>query len=174
MIQTGRKQAGYTLIEILVVMVIISIVGSVALLTMSHNRNTRYRDFTSALTTTLNFAEQQSLLTSNLIGLMMTSNGFQFYTYHSTHDASSPWQVITTGPLQPRIFPSHTYVKLAIQGVPVTLAEDFSHPAPQIVFSTNGDVTPFTLSIGASATALRYQIVGNLGGEIASGAYHAY
>jgi len=45
--------------------------------------------------------------------------------------------------------------------------DDVSHP-PQIVISTNGDITPFTIYIGKKGKSPRYVIKGDADGTISS------
>ena len=58
----GMHQAkrGFTLLELLVVLVIISIVASMAMLTIGHNQNKEMETFTKELTQTLTLAEEQA------------------------------------------------------------------------------------------------------------------
>ena len=62
---------GFTLIELLVVIFIISIVTSVALLSISRNENKQLEAFTNELVQTVTLAEEQAML--------QPSAGFIYY-----------------------------------------------------------------------------------------------
>lgn len=135
---------GYTLIEILVVVAIISIVSGVALLSIHSHSQTRIETFAKQLTQKLRATEEQALLQSTILGVLLKHRNLQFYHY-----AANDWQ---SWPTQ---FSVPDDIKLRLQ-TPTDNTQ-----TPQIIFSTNGDSTPFILSINN-----RYKIIGETSGTI--------
>ncbi len=158
---TIRKPSGYTLIEILVVIVIISIVSTVALLTVGHNQNRRMESVARQFTQMLTLAEEQAMLQPAVLGLSVTGSSFQFLTYQ-TH-----WV-----PLQDKALASHSLpdniVLTLMNSRQLEDTDDSDEVTPQIVISTNGNVTPFTLYIGKQGEAPRYVVTGEADGTIES------
>lgn len=157
---------GYTLIEILIVMVIISIVGSMALLTISRNQSSRLQNFSKELTNLMLLAEEQAMLRPAVLGLEVKQNSYQFFQYQDQ------WKPLNDKTLIERPFPSNAQIRLEIQGKTTNPIENDDAPKPQIIFSSNGDVTPFVISVGKKNAAPLYTIKGSLDGNIQFGEAH--
>ncbi len=138
-------------------MVIISIVGSVAILTISHNQNTRFETLAKQLTNLLTLAEEQAMLQPATLKLDITKNAFQFYQYQdATATTKATWQAITDTTLGTHPIPSDTQMTL----------HTTENKSPQIIISTSGDITPFTLFIGKTHEKPRYKVIGEANGTI--------
>jgi general secretion pathway protein H len=74
MVAGGNKSAGFTLIEILIVMVIISIVGAASLLSISRNKNSQMENFARQLTNLITLAQQQAMLQPAVIGMTFSDS----------------------------------------------------------------------------------------------------
>src|SRR3990167_2001317 len=161
----GTLTYGFTLIEVLVVLIIISIVTSVAMLSISHNQNQRAKLLASALTESLTLAEEQAILQQATLGLVIMPNSFQFVHYHEkSQGAVTDWQ-----PLEARVFkkqpiPSGVGIRLEIAGKTITLAKPSSNTKPEIIISSGGELTPFIMWIGSAGHAASYKIVGEANG----------
>lgn len=76
-----KKQYGFTLLEILIVMVIMSIVAGFAVMTISYNRNSQVEQIAKQLKNIITLAEEEAILQSTTLGLAFTQHSFQFYQY---------------------------------------------------------------------------------------------
>jgi len=76
--KVSGNRCGFTLIEILVVILIISIVTSVALLSISRNENRQLETFTKDLVQTLTLAQEQAMLQPAVLGLAIERHTYQF------------------------------------------------------------------------------------------------
>lgn len=164
-----RANSGYTLLEILVVLVIISIVAGVALLTIGHNDNKELQAFTRELTQTLTLAEEQALLQPVTLGLMFTTHSFRFYEYRQTRSSAS-WQALNDRELGLHRIPEDIQLSLQINDKILPL-EPVEGKLPALFVSTNGTLTPFTLLIGKKNKKPRYQLIGHADGSITSQRY---
>lgn len=161
-----RKIQGFTLIEILVVMVIIAIISGVILLTISTSPTKRFEYLANALNDLILTAEEEAILRPAIIGLGFSPTRYQFYIY--SQDAKQKgWQRLTDSPFESQGFPPGTDLKLVINGKTVEL-----NGKPQIVILTTGEVTPFTLFIGKKGEKPRYRVIGEADGNIKSELIH--
>lgn len=158
----GRKDAqnGFTLIEILIVIVIISIISSIAVLSIGINKDKQLDSISDQLINILTLAEQEALLEPATIGFVLTPNSFQFYTYSPKGVDESPWEAITGSTLGTHHLPNDVQITLKVQDKPVKGVE------PKLILSPSGDITPFVLYIGRKGIAPRYKIIGTANGNI--------
>src|SRR5438105_3387067 len=73
-----RRTLGFTLIEILIVIVIISIVTGIAALTISRNQQKQYEYLATSLSHLITLAEEEAMLRPTTLGLAFTDHTFQF------------------------------------------------------------------------------------------------
>ena len=174
---------GFTLIEILIVMLIISIVGGVAMLSISVNQTTRYKNLAQQITALLALGEEQALLQDAVYGLGFSAKAFQYYQFDV--NKTPHWQPLTDKVMGKRTIPDGVQISVQVQGKLLPLLKDetnndsdnvdlnkdaFAGVKPQIIFATNGDILPFTILIGKTGSLPRYQITGNANGSIESAA----
>lgn len=151
-----KANLGFTLIEILIVMLIITIVGSIAILTINKNTNTQIKNISHQLVTLFKLAEEQALLQPTVIGAEINRHRIQFYEF--IYDASTSqhkWELTSNKIFSTFILPDNIYLKLKQDP---TTALDLNSPQPQIIFSKNGEVNNFTLLIGKNNQRALYKI----------------
>jgi len=159
------KQAGFTLIEILVVIFIIGIVTGVALLSMSHNENSEIKTFASELTQMVSMAEEQAMLEPKIMGISLDHFAVNFSSLQKNRRTQkSEWLPTNNNVLSKYSIPENIEVSLHMDGKPVKLYGG-GH-APQIIFSTNGDVTPFILYVGKRGSKPQYAISADADGGV--------
>lgn len=162
-----HRAKGYTLIEILIVIFIISIVSTVALLTIGHNQNRRLETLATQITQLLTLAEEQAMLQPAVMGLSIGESSFQFLSYQPDADGQQMhWAALQDKALQAHAIPDG--IALSLQLADQSTAEDDKTQSPQIIISTNGDITPFTLYIGKQGYAPRYVVKGEADGTVTS------
>ncbi|MDR3478881.1 MAG: type II secretion system protein [Gammaproteobacteria bacterium] len=164
-----RKTTGFTLVEILIVMLIISIVGSVAVLTISRNQNSQYTAFAKQLTNYLALAEQQAILQPATLGIAFTEDSFQFYQYQTnSRDKENAWEPLSDPLLGPHRIPKDIHLTLVIEGKTIPSATSAEHTKPYLIISNSGDIPTFVIYIGKQGAHPRYKIVGEPNGSIKS------
>lgn len=162
-----KRLAGFTLIELLIVMFIISIVTSVALLTISHNENHQMESFTHEITQLLTLAQEQAILEPTVLGLVLTGHSYQFASLEgNTISKNNSWNLLNDTLLGIHTIPDNLQLEMKIGNAAIAANNDTNTINPQIVISTNGDMTPFTLYIGKKAKKPRYAITGDANGNI--------
>lgn len=159
MIRRHRRQAGYTLIEILVVIFIISIATTVTLLTIGKNENREIETFTKELTQMVSLAEEQAMLQPRILGITLNANTIQFASYDKNKETQkSTWLPLSDHVLNHYAIPDN--IQVSLQGVAS------QQDTPQIIFSTNGDVTPFVLFVGKKGKKPMYAISADADGNV--------
>lgn len=150
----GNRPQGFTLIEILVVMVIISIVTTVAMLSLGRNNTKVVEAFVNDFTQSITLAEEQAMLAPAVLGLT-----FDGKTWGFVARAKSSWNPWSQEGLQTRDIPNGLNVQFGtIQASSTT--------TPKIIISSNGDMTPFTLYVGKTGEKPSVKIEGNADGSL--------
>ncbi len=157
------RVAGFTLIEILVVLFIISIVSTVALLTISKSDAKEVEYIAKQISQMVTLAEEQAIVQSKVLGLSIKSHGFTFTSF-KTGDVKQKdtWQPLQETALKQQTVPSDMQLKVDVGNA----AHESSTQNPQIIISTNGDVTPFTIYIGKKGQKPLYAVTGDADGHV--------
>jgi general secretion pathway protein H len=157
------KPFGFTLIEILVVLIIISIVSATVLFTVHPNQSRQMENFSNELVDTLHLAAEEALLKSEILRMRFTNNVYIFERYMpDKKDDEHQWQPLNDNVLGPHLVPNFVGVSLSIKG------EEFVDKEPVIIFSSSGDVTPFTIYIARKGEPPAFLITGEADGYISS------
>lgn len=165
-----KSVRGFTLIELLIVIVIISIVSGVAVLTISHNQNTRFDAVAKQITNILTLAEEQAMLKPAILGLELTDTTFQFYEYDdNATDKQHLWRAVTNKELGLHRIPDGTQLTLKIRDKVIPNEPNNDTPQPHLIISTSGDIIPFTILIGKPGSKPQYHIIGEANGSLSNG-----
>lgn len=166
---TSRKTAaGYTLIEVLIVIFIISIVTTVTLMTISRNENRDIETFANELKQMVSLAEEQAMLEPNVLGISLAPHTVQFTSLGKDKESQKPvWLPLEDHTLSRAAIPANIQVSLEVAGSTVDLG-GAAKSMPQIIFSTNGDVTPFVMYVGKKGQKPRYAITADADGNVSS------
>lgn len=151
---------GFTLIEILIVMVIISVVSGLAVLTITNNQHKQLEEAAKKLKYLIVLAEQQAMLQPATIGIGMTKTSYQFFELKE----DNTWRIMNHSLLGSQSLPTNSQFHLKIHDKESPLTGK-----PGIVISASGDLTPFIVSIGKKGNAPLYEVKGTSSGKITSG-----
>lgn len=164
---------GFTLVEILVVLFIISIVTSVALISISHNENKKIEAFANELTQLLTLAEEQAMLQPVILGVSLSGNTLQFASFQSINEKKKIWLLLDDPILSKRNISNNIEVNVKACNLPHETSQDQDEEDeekalfnPQIIISTSGDVSPFTIYVGKRGEKPQYAIIGDADGSI--------
>lgn len=161
----SKRSMGFTLIEILIVMIIISIVASVAVLSIGRNQNKRIEYMARQIANAITLAEQQAILQPAVLGFSLNTQAYQFYRFE---EKTQQWQPLSDSILGKHMIPADILVKISVTTKP---ASDPASSKPQLVIAPSGDLTPFTLWVGKYDEAPLYQITGQSNGTITTDHY---
>jgi general secretion pathway protein H len=144
----GKGAGGFTLVEILVVVVIISIVT--AGIVLSVNVTGRDRDLereSDRLLALFKYAREQAELQTREYGIMFQDDGYEFLTYDTRRDS---WRsVFEDDALRARRLPDGLGFRLSVDARPVVLArpKDAKDKTPQVMIFSNGDLSTFAATL---------------------------
>ncbi len=140
------RQAGFTLLEIMVTMVLIGIIASFAVLSLPGKSPTeRLAEESRRLIAVLEMTRQDALLRSDQRGVYFTETGYELMTYQGGKGGQSGGN----GFMSERAYqlPAGLQLQLWVEGRLV----DFKKATaglPQILLLSSGEMTPFTVVFG--------------------------
>jgi general secretion pathway protein H len=148
---------GFTLIEILIVIVIIGITVGFAMIAFGDFGASRRILFSAEqLVNTLHLAQQQAILETSTLGLRIDNNSYQILRFEN----SSSWEPISNkGVFKVNYFPQHTVITLKTNTKPL-------QGSPSIIINSSGNMTPFTLSFGTSKETALTVVTGSHDGSL--------
>ena len=133
---------GFTLIEILVVLFIVSVmtgivVSSIPALVVTDTFDTEMRRLKALMT----LAHDEAVSASAELGFRTEGSGYEFVRYD---DEGQQWVTLDERPFRPRQLEEGQFLSLRIEDVPLTIGED---EPPAVLILSSGEVTPFELRL---------------------------
>lgn len=151
-------QRGFTLIEIMVVMLVIGIVIGMISVNLEPDRETPVRDEARRLALLLQTVQQEAILQGRVFAVMIEREGYSFLILNDNREFTpvSGDEVMRARPLPPGIVIS----AVKVEGVP----ENGETRKPRLILLPTGEISPFTLTF--SRGDVRWRVEGTLTGEI--------
>ncbi|MCJ9430049.1 type II secretion system minor pseudopilin GspH [Kordiimonas marina] len=148
-----RVDEGFTLIEVMVVIVIVGLMTGMVMFTLMPHRASLEDDATR-LVGRLAAARRSAVLEGQSVGLQVSDSGYRFLRYRRGR-----WQPYSLVPDRTSLtWPEDTDVSLAVGGVYLRLERDRhdhrARPRPALVFSAIGEAVPFDLTLARDQALL--------------------
>lgn len=149
------NERGFTLIEILVIVLIIGITAGMAILAFGDFGASRKVTMAAEqFSTYLQLLQQKAILETNTLGVKFEKNTYLTYQLKEGKN----WEQFTQNTLfHPRFFPQNAV--LAIQSNKVL-------GNPDIIIYSSGDLSPFVLTMGTVSQPNLIRLQGNSSGEL--------
>jgi general secretion pathway protein H len=174
------RLCGFTLIELLVTLVIISIIISMATLSLGNNEARQVQDTAGTLTALIELAKEEALFNGQEMGIAFWQGGYVFYRQENLQ-----WvPIVDDNEFRPRDLPEGLWIAVYLDGLDVDLPgnpEQRKRPQvyiidvdlpgnpeqrkrPQVYIMSSGEITPFEAKIGTDNTqvTLKADALGNL------------
>lgn len=166
---TRAWAAGFTLLELLVVIVIIGILATFATLSIGNRAlDDRMEVESRRLEQILRLASEEAETKGIEIGFRYTQEQYEFLATGK----DGQWAPYTSsGPLRPRLIPQPFYLELQVENRSVAPTSDAAENkdqkiTPQILLLSSGEVTAFTIDVKADNYAPYYRLQGDALGKI--------
>ena len=151
-----RVKRGFTLIEILVVVLIIGITLGFAMLAFGDfGGSRRIQVAAEQFVSYVKLVQQQAILESSTLGIKLNGNSYQALRFQ----AKANWQPLS----HHKIFHVQHFPEQAVTHL---ITKRNKTGTPEIVINASGDLTPFKLQIGTAKHANLVTIVGQHNGNI--------
>jgi general secretion pathway protein H len=171
-----NRSRGFTLLEILVVVLIIGLILSLATLTIAPGEGQKLEREAKRIYALMEVVKEEAVLNSQEMAFAMTDEGYGFQVF-----AVDGWQPLEgDNVLRDRELPEQIRMKLNILGEAIDLAANKKsetsnsdkdenkedHVGARIFFLSSGEVTPFELFLHFETEEDGFTIVGNELGEL--------
>jgi general secretion pathway protein H len=170
-LQRHRRQAGFTLVEILVVVIIMAVVISLAVLSIGvTGRDSALDEESRRIEGLIGLLHERALLEGRDFGLLIEPAAYRFVAYQTRRQRWESFDEerefrhrdLARGLSFALALDSHTVV---IKPPDPSLTADTAAVAPQIVIAASGDGTPFRLSLLREGTPNKADVLGDARGR---------
>lgn len=169
--QVRWRSAGFTLLELMVVLVLIGIIFSFAVLSLGGDDMAELMEReTRRLAAVLDMAGSEAVLRGEELAVYFSETGYEFLILQE--DA---WQVTEDNTLlKAHSLPAGIFIRLEVDGDPPVLtavpedADDSleEEQTPQVYILSSGEMTPFSATLEADLSERRYHLSATILGEL--------
>lgn len=147
---TTRRSGGFTLIEILVVMLLITVLASVVAFSVGEgNQRRELINEAKRLHGVLRMAADEAVYQNLEIGVVINEEGYEFLGYDEDKEI---WGSLPQPFLKSHFFPDWVWLELnrdyEVRELPVNEESRDKSPVPEFVLLSSGESTPFRLRMG--------------------------
>ena len=157
--QTPRNQVGFTLLEILVVLILLGIILSVAVLSAGGGKEREIEQEVQRMVQLIHLAKEEAILNRQELAVKFSPNAYEFLRLENEN-----WIPYTENRLfYQRELGEEYELRLLQDGISVSLQEE---DAGNTNLSTRSIADPFELYFGLFNSESQYHLIGNALGEI--------
>ncbi|MDH5301270.1 MAG: type II secretion system minor pseudopilin GspH [Gammaproteobacteria bacterium] len=160
-----RKQSGFTLIEVMVVVLIIGIIISFASLSVGQSASQEQEEEARRLTALLRLGGEEAIFNSRELVLEVFKGGYRFMEIDPKGQRQPVGKEETT--YRARELPEQFHLRLEIDGTEVALtgAPQEGQQPPAVFMLSSGEMTPFVLDV-VDEQKVGYRLQGEYSGMV--------
>jgi general secretion pathway protein H len=164
---------GFTLLEVMVVLVLIGIIFSFAVLSVGRNdQDEVMKRETRRLATLIDMANNEAVIRGQELAIHFTEGGYAFLVLQV-----EGWQELPGDPLlKPHKLPQGFSVRIEVEGDPPGLGQKDKEDnkdkkaddtlTPQVYILSSGEMTPFSATLQAENSRVRYHLTASMLGKL--------
>lgn len=161
-----KPATGFTLVEIMVVVVIIGVIAGFAVLSIgSRALDDRLDTEARRLKELVALAADEAVLQGIELGFLQTAEGYAFLAL----GPDGQWAPLESDTLRARAVAEPLFLRLVVEGrkaeAPDGDEEDKQGATPQVLLLSSGETTPFRLEVRARDHAPYYELAGDVLGR---------
>jgi general secretion pathway protein H len=162
-----RRSSGFTLLELMVVLVLVGIIFSFAMLSLGGDDLAELMEQeTRRLGTLLGLVSDEAVLRGEEMAVHFTDTGYEFLILNGNQ-----WQAPEDDRLlQARSLPADIEIRLEVDGDPPGLTDSSEEEeetlTPQVYILSSGEMTPFSATLQSPQSNTRYHLTASLLGEV--------
>jgi general secretion pathway protein H len=170
-VSPSGRAAGFTLLEMMVVMVLIGVIFSFAMLSMSGDDLSELMEReTRRLETLLALASDEAVIRGEELAMRFEEDGYEFMML-----AADGWRVANDGLLKSYRLPADIELQLDVSGdLPVIGGEQEQEPEPgqgyvqppQVYILSSGEMTPFSVTFNSRNSDRQYHLTTGVLGTV--------
>lgn len=143
--QPNAAQNGFTLIEILVVLVIVGLISTLAVFTMGGSSQQRELEVeVQSLYLRMQTVSEQAVLNNLEAGLVIETDSYRFLVFD---DETQAWEISPERLFQAHTLPSWVSINVSLPSEAPRLAIENNTLRPDIVFFSSGESTSFNIEL---------------------------
>ncbi len=176
-----KPQRGFTLFEVLIVMVIVAIIAGLMVPKLLNSGDKALYEETRRLSALIGMASEQALMQGRDVGLSIENQQYHFYIYDLLQRSWVP--LASTGSLRSRELPPSMEMELSIEESAVLWPEqdeedeqdadddddeeenDDVIETPQVLLLSTGEVTPFSIYMRMKDLDTAFELISAIDGE---------
>ncbi|WP_166263643.1 type II secretion system minor pseudopilin GspH [Marinobacter caseinilyticus] len=143
-----HPQSGFTLIEILVVLIVVGLLAALAIVNLGGGTQQRELENTvRELYLLMQTASEQAILNNQELGLILEEGSYRFVVFD---DQQRVWAAQEERLFQSRSIPDWTIITPYIDNDIPRLASDDDALQPDLLFFSSGETTPFDIEFNVA------------------------
>jgi len=152
-------QTGFTLIEIMVVVVIVSIMTGAAVISFPRDTSDLLKEEADRVHALLRLSQDEAILQSREFALGFNQSGYTFFKLDN-----NAWSVYDDDVFRARKLPADLLSQLYLEGIPIVLEKTLVKP--QVFILSSGEMTPFVYELQFSGKEEKIKLVVNAIGDV--------
>jgi general secretion pathway protein H len=157
-----RRASGFTLLEVLIVVLIVGIVSGLAVIAVRSDPGERVATEAKRLSALLTLASQESVLQSRELAVEIARDGYRFLVL-----AADGWTEHDDPVFRARTMPEDVTLQPVIEGEDLARRNTRGRREPRIYLLSGGEMTPFEITFRhRGRDDIRYVLSGDAAGRI--------